>query len=313
MLITTRDAVYAVKGPDADPAERFLAEGIRCVAEGQHLDAVALEDGRLAIIRDGKARFLEPDLGDAKVTCMLLLTASPLEALLGTRPAALYHLSGGGGAARLGGFDALHVRTGWHTPWGGPPDVRSLAATPDGWIYADIHIGNVMVSPDRGRTWDPVNPDLNEDVHQVTTCPAAPDRVYANTARAVYLSEDRGQSWESRGKALGHRYGRAVAVHPAKPNLCLASVSDGPRGENVHGQLYRTADGGRGWDHLADGFPESTAQNIDTFHLAVTPDGTGWASVGRTLYAGPVRAGAWRRVWQAPDEIVMLSAAGTRG
>ncbi len=60
---------------------------------------------------------------------------------------------------------------------------------------------------------------------------------------------------------------------------------------------------------MADGFPGSTPKNIDTFHLAATDDGTGWASVGRRLYAGPLAGGPWRHVWEAPDPIAALSVA----
>jgi hypothetical protein len=309
MLIATHDAVYATKRPDTSPVLRLEAGGILHVAEGRLLDAVATDDGRLAVLRKHKTRTLEPDLDKAAVTSLLLVKEDPLEVLLGTEPAHVFRQTGEGAADRCAAFDALSVRDGWYTPWGGPPAVRSLAGTPDGWVYADIHVGSIMASPDRGATWKPVKPDLNEDVHQVATCPAAPDRVYANTARAVWISEDRGRSWAGRGKPLGHRYGRAIAVHPDKPDHCLASVSDGPHGKNVHGRLYRTTNAGRDWDHVADGFPDSTPHNIDTFHLAVTGDGTGWACVGPRLYAGPLTGGAWRQVWEAPDPIAMLAVA----
>ena len=309
MLIATHDAVYATKGPDVSPVLRLEAEGTLHVAEGRLLDVVATDDGRLSVVRKHKTRTLEPELEKAAVACVLLLKEDPLEVLLGTEPAHVFRLKGDGPAERCRSFDALHVRDGWYTPWGGPPAVRSLAATPDGWVYADIHVGSIMASPDRGKTWDPVTPDLHEDVHQVATCPAAPKRVYANTARAVWISDDRGRSWDSRGKGLSHRYGRAIAVHPDKPDHCLASVSDGPHGKNVHGQLYRSTDAGRTWHHVADGFPDSTPRNIDTFHLAVTADGTGWACEGRHLYAGPLTGGAWRQVWEAPDPIAALSVA----
>jgi len=310
MLIVTSNAVYELRKAGETPGKCFEAPGIRRVAEGRGLGLAALEDGRLAVLRGARPRYLEPDLGEGEeVTALLILAEDPLEVLLGTEPPHIYRLTAGG-AERCGAFDALHVRSGWHTPWGGPPAVRSLAGTPDGTVYADIHVGSIMVSRDRGKTWRPVTPDLNEDVHQVTTCLAAADRVYANTARAVFISDDRGETWQDRGARLDRRYGRAVAVHPAKPDVILASTSDGPHGDDVHAGLFRSADAGKTWSRVADGFPASTPDNIDTFHVAVTADGMGWACVGEALYSGPADAGPWRKAWEAPEPIRMLSVAG---
>ncbi|MBL7140040.1 MAG: hypothetical protein ISS74_03945 [Planctomycetes bacterium] len=310
MLIATSDAVYELEKAGGTPGKRFEAPGIRRVAEGRHRALVALEDGRLALLKGGRPRYLEPDLGEGvEVTALLILAEDPLEVLLGTEPPHVYRLTVERGAERCGVFDALHVRSGWHTPWGGPPAVRSLAGTPDGTVYADIHVGSIMVSADRGTTWAPVTPDLNEDVHQVATCPAAPDRVYANTARAVHVSDDRGKTWQDRGGKLGRRYGRAIAVHPARPAVLLASTSDGPHGDNVHGGLFGTTNAGKTWSQVTDGFPAATRENIDTFHVAVTADGTGWASVGEALYTGQAASGPWRKAWEAPDAIRMLSVA----
>jgi len=311
MLLTTREAVYVVQKAGDAPEAALEGLGVQRAAEGRTLSAVALDDGRVALLEGGgKIRFLDPDLPEGeRVTAIHLLGEDPVEMLLGTEPAHVYRLTENGPAEASGAFDVLHVRSGWHTPWGGPPAVRTLVGTAEGWVYADIHVGSIMASPDRGHTWSPVTSDLDADVHQAATCPAAPDRLYANTARAVFLSQDHGSSWDARGRGLGNRYGRAIAVHPEQPNEFLATVSDGPNGDDVHGQLYRTADGGKSWEQVRDGFPGSTPANIDTGHVAVTADGTGWAAVGRDLYAGPVTEGAWRRVWKAPGPIGMLSVA----
>ena len=76
-----------------------------------------------------------------------------------------------------------------------------------------------MRSPDEGISWEPVTPELHKDVHQVATCPADDNRVYANTQNGVYISADRGNSWVNRIEGLPRRYGTGVAVHPADPDL----------------------------------------------------------------------------------------------
>ncbi|MGB2755442.1 MAG: hypothetical protein WBD75_10660 [Phycisphaerae bacterium] len=311
MLLGTASAVYRVPDdPSQPPAPRFEHEGVCCAAEGRRVAVVAMEGGALAVLEGDKTRTLEAAVREP-IASLLLLAEQPLEVLVGTEEARLYRVLGERPKAeRLEAFDALPCRSGWHTPWGGPPAVRSLAATPDRWVYADIHVGGIMRSPDGGLTWEPVTPDLNEDVHQVATCPAAPERVYANTARAFYLSEDRGRSWQHRAADLQERYGRCVAVHPARPDLVLVTVSDGPHGDDVHGMLYRTEDAGRSWTHVTGGFPASTAKNIDTYHVAFSPAGVAFAVVGPALYASRDCGATWRRTWKAPESIRMLAARG---
>lgn len=304
MLIATENAVYRLEGL-GEPEEVFAQEGIRRVAEGRALDVVALEDGALVVLEAGDTEDIETGI-EGSIHSLLLLREQPLEMLVGTEPPHVYRLSGGG-VERIEPFDELECRSEWYTPWGGPPAVRSMACTGDGWVYADIHVGSIMRSADRGATWQPVTPELHKDVHQVNTCPAEDARVYAETAAAFFISEDRGESWEHRADDLDERYGRAVAPHPGEPDLILATVSDGPHGDNVHGQLYRSEDAGRNWAHVADGFPESVRENIDTFHVAWAEDGTAWATVDRDLYVGRDRATEWERHWQAPERIVMVS------
>jgi hypothetical protein len=305
MLIATEKKVY--RWDPGEPAVAFEAVGIRRVEEGHTCEAVALEDGTIVLLRDGAETRLASGI-EGTVHSLLILSEEPLRLLIGAEPPYLYILSDSGPAARNESFATLDCRGEWHTPWGGPAAVRSMAATPDGWVYADIHVGSIMRSADRGETWEPVTPTLHADVHQVNACPAAPDRVYAETADAFWLSEDRGKSWHHRAADLGERYGRAVAVHPSDPELVLATVSDGPHGDNVHGRLYRSADAGLHWEHVADGFPASTPDNIDTFHVAFDEAGQAYAVVGNVLYSAGPEAAEWSPAWEAPSDIIMLSA-----
>jgi photosystem II stability/assembly factor-like uncharacterized protein len=89
--------------------------------------------------------------------------------------------------------------------------------------------------------------------------------------------------------------------------VILATVSDGPHGDNVHGQLYRTADAGGTWTHVRDGFPDATRDNINTFQVVFAPDGTAWAAVGKVLFVGTEDGTHWSTFWEAPSEIGMIS------
>ena len=304
MLIATREVVYALNGGRTEPHTVLEAVGVQAIVEGRSIGLAAREDGSVAVLSQNGARILATGIEDP-IECLLILEEEPLRFLVGVEAPHVYAVTDGG-TERLDAFDALECRDDWHTPWGGPAAVRSMASTGDGWVYADIHVGSIMRSPDRGGAWEPVTPDLHQDVHQVATSPREDDRVYANTARAVYVSHDRGTSWAHRPEGLPYFYGRAIAVHPEEPECLLASVSTGPHGD-AQGQLYRTDNGGRAWSHVTDGFPETTRGNIDTFRIGFTPDGGAWSAVGDTLFGSQDLGLSWTSVWEAPSNIRMIA------
>jgi len=164
-----------------------------------------------------------------------------------------------------------------------------------------------MRSNNYGQNWEPVNPTLHKDVHEVSTSPASKTNVYANTFLSVYVSEDRGNNWKHKSKNLNNRYGRGLAVNPKDPNIILCGVSDGPTGINVNGQLYYSEDAGDNWTHISSGFPKTTRKNIDTFHIAYMNEDTAWVSDEEKLYISKNGGRTWKTHWKAPEEILMIS------
>ena len=51
-------------------------------------------------------------------------------------------------------FDHVEGRSAWYTPWGGPPDTRSIANW-DEVVFVNVHVGGVLRTEDRGETWTP--------------------------------------------------------------------------------------------------------------------------------------------------------------
>ena len=315
MLIALSAAALSLNTAGAaDPAIVFQGETVEAVARYEIHEAVALEGGAVLIRRsdapseNGWTR-VKTGVQEETAAFAFVPNGKAPTLLIGTDDSAfVYALNGADGpAVRNVQFDNLKAREKWYTPWGGPPAVRRFAVTPDGTVYADIHVGSIMRSNDYGATWEPVEPSLHPDVHEIAVSKAKPDRVYANTANAVYVSDDRGATWTHRREGLPARYGRAVAVHPEKPDLVLASVSDGPRGGN--GRLFRSENAGADWEHVNvdNGFPTSVDQNIDTKRVAFSSDGSAWVAVGKTLYMSQDSGKTWSIRWEADENIRALA------
>ncbi|MDP8969533.1 MAG: hypothetical protein M3N52_03350, partial [Actinomycetota bacterium] len=126
--------------------------------------------------------------------------------LVGTSAAHLFRLDDGW-LEPLDSFEQVAGRADWYTPWGGPPDVRSIAEAADGDLYVSVHVGGVARSSDGGRGWQPTI-DIDADVHQILA--GAEGHLVAATARGLASSVDRGDSWVFETDGLHAIYLRAV-------------------------------------------------------------------------------------------------------
>jgi hypothetical protein len=210
-----------------------------------------LEDRDMATW-DGERWMPVASLTDHRPRCVLPLDDG---ALAGAADARLYRVD-----ARLAGsvasFDAVPTRADWYTPWGGPPDTRSLSRGPAG-TYANVHVGGILRSDDDER-WSPTAIDIDADVHQVLV---DGDRVLAATAFGLAESPDRGATWAFHADGLHATYCRAVAV---AGDAVLVSASRGHAGADA--ALYRWAGGA--FERAREGLPAWFDDNIDTHCLA---------------------------------------------
>lgn len=185
----------------------------------------------------------------------------------------------GDGLVRIDGFETVPGRDEWYTPWGGPPEVRSLACTADNVLLANVHVGGIARSDDAGRNWT-ATIDLHADVHQVRSVWGRGDLVVAAAAVGLCISVDGGRTWRVHDDGLDHTYCRAVAVPDA---AILVSASEGPRGR--HSAIYRTSiHADRPFERVTDWM----TGNVDTAAL----DGMG----ERVVYGT-----AGGEVWESTD------------
>ena len=93
--------------------------------------------------------------------CLLALAGG--RALVGSSEARLVLVGSTDGPAVDRAFDAIPTRREWTTPWGAPPDLRSLTMG-DAGLFAGVHVGGVWRrDPDQ---WIEVVPAEADD-HQV--------------------------------------------------------------------------------------------------------------------------------------------------
>ena len=229
--------------------------------EGHDVSALApARDERWAIL-DRREVWHDAGGGWREVAALDALQATRIVAVddavyVGTSEAHLYRVAGDA-LERVEAFEAVEGRERWYTPWGGPPDVRSIANW-DQDVYVNVHVGGIPRTDDGGRTWTRTI-DVDADVHQVTT---ADGLVIAACAGGVAISTDRGTTWTYRTNGLDTRYSRAVAVCG---DVLLASASRGPRGGGA--AVYRGALAGGAFERCREGLPEAFEGNIDTYRL----------------------------------------------
>src|SRR5919198_3150377 len=257
ILVGTADGVHEF-GADGSPTRVHHA--------GRSVTAVAPEGPKLWAILDGREVWrAEGDdwsrvgiLEDLRANCIADTRAGYI---VGTSEAHLYRV-GGNGLEPVESFDEIDGRAKWYTPWGGPPDSRSISED-DSAVYVNIHVGGIARSRDEGATWVPTI-DIDADVHKVW---ASTGRVFAACAVGLAVSEDQGDSWTIRTEGLHSTYCRAVALCG---DTVLVSASDGPRGGRR--AVYRGSPATGPFERCREGLPEWFDQNIDSYCLDAIPD-----------------------------------------
>ncbi|MBI2461605.1 MAG: hypothetical protein HYV61_09010 [Candidatus Rokubacteria bacterium] len=247
----------------------FGAAGRRAF-DGHEVTALAREAARAWALVDGRAVWRSrPDgaweevarLEAGPATC-LAATAPGL--LVGTAGAHLFRLDDGR-LRRVEAFERVEGRRAWHTPWGDPPDTRSISADAGSAVYVNVHVGGVARSTDGGRSWHPTL-DIEADVHQVLCHPRREGFVLAAAAVGLGISDDGGRSWRFETAGLHARYLRAVAV---AGEYLLVSASTGPGGKRA--AIYRKRFGSDGpFERCRQGLPEWFPSNVDTGCLAAS-------------------------------------------
>jgi len=276
----TASGIEVVGDDGAEPLNGHPCTAL--VGEGVHLWAVVDETsiyrgsfrggwGGMAEILERRARCLLPYAGRLYV---------------GTDQAHLLQTSDGT-VEPVASFDKVEGRKKWYTPWGGPPDTRSMSAS-HGTIYVNVHVGGIVRSTNGGESWEPTI-DIDADVHQVLAHPDRPGLVLASTALGLARSDDGGASWSFQEDGLQASYSRAVAV---AAETLLLSASTGPRGGQA--AVYRRPlDGDEPFERCVAGLPEWFQGNIDTHCLAASGNAVAFGTEDGEVFLSEDEGRTW--------------------
>jgi photosystem II stability/assembly factor-like uncharacterized protein len=188
-------------------------------------------------------------------------------------------------------FDDMPGRDDWHAVGSREPYVRSLSATADGTLLANVHVGGIPRSTDGGATWAPTI-DVDADVHQVRAHPERAELVVAAAAVGVCRSDDGGATWKVETDGLHATYCRAVAL---AGDVMFVSASTGPRTER--GALYRRAiDSDDPFERCTEGLPEWQPHNIDTGCVDTDGSQVVFGGADGIVYGSDDAGRTWRRL-----------------
>ena len=217
-------------------------------------------DTGLFVSRNGGARWERLGDPDALPTIWSLAVdpADPNILFAGTRPAGVYRSRDGGRR-----WEKLAVDLASECSIG-TPFVTSIVVDPDDHriVWAGVEIDGVFRSLDGGDTWMHLETGLYDpDIHAVAVAATEPKRLYASTAREVFISDDLGDSWAPLGisEKWPLPYARGMAVKTDDPRVLFAGCGQTTTGETGH--VLRTANFGQSWEVL---------------RLPAEPNGTVW-------------------------------------
>lgn len=158
------------------------------------------------------------------------------------------------------------------------PHVRDITVDPTdpNVVYAALQVGYILKSSDGGETWRLLNKDLDCDVHTIVVDPTNPSRIIVATGghdfrlgrapgRALYMSEDGGETWSPTALDFSQEYSVPLTMNPKDHNVLYSALAHGQpnqwrRETGAESLVIRSKDGGKSWERLERGIVEASKE-----------------------------------------------------
>jgi photosystem II stability/assembly factor-like uncharacterized protein len=183
--------------------------------------------------------------------------------------------------------------------------VTSVNVDPDDHriVWSGVEIDGVFRSLDGGDSWTHLETGLYDpDIHAVTIAATQPKRLYASTAREVFISNDLGETWQPLGikQKWPLPYARGMVVKADDPGVLFAGCGETTTGEKGH--VLRTTNFGETWETL----PLPTQPNATVWGLATHPADANRIvafSLFGEVYVTEDAGASWRKIVREFGEI----------
>lgn len=292
LVASWSDGLFVIRGDSR--AHELAGQGVRALAPDGR-------DGALAVLADSSLRRRDAagewsTLARFEAPLSCCVAVGP-QIYVGTDDARVLRLEPDGTLAPLRGLDDVAGREQWYAGqveidgrvMGPPLGVRSISATADGALLANVHVGGVPRSGDGGATWRPTIA-VDSDVHEVRGHPRRPEIVAAAAAVGLCLSRDGGATWTVERGGLHAPHASAVAFVGDDVLLSAAEDPFSPQGA-----VYRRAVDADGPLRPCEGLPRWLDGGVDTGGIAALGELVAVATREGTLHISSDAGRRWER------------------
>ena len=197
LVATWDDGLFSVTGTMV--RQELAGQSVRSLVDDGQGGVLAIVGGHSVCRRSADGQWTEIAKNESDLSCCVPIGNA---VFVGTDDARILRVDADGAQQWLTGFDSVEGRDKWYAGsaivdgkrMGPPLGIRSMTATCDGVLLANVHVGGIPRSTDSGQSWLPTI-DIDSDVHQVCAHPSRPELVIAAAAVGLCVSRDAGMSW----------------------------------------------------------------------------------------------------------------------
>lgn len=220
-------------------------------------------------------------------------------------------------------------RAKW-TPGGGGMCLHTIVPHPTDRkrMIIAMSTGGVYRTGDGGATWQARNqgiraeflpekyPEFGQCVHKIASHPTQPERLYLQNHWGLYRSDDAGDSWQDIARGVPSDFGFAMVGHPHDPDTAyIVPIESDEYRCTPEGKLrvYRTRNGGKGWEALTRGLPQKDAlETVLRDSMAadsLDPAGIYFGTRSGKLYGSSDEGKSWQLIHEGLPAIVCVKTA----